>query len=617
MATDLRTILHERLVNAIRAALGDGCPADVDPLLAAAKNPKFGDFQSNAAMGLAKRIGKNPREVAEAVVACAELDDIAEPPTIAGPGFINIRLRNDAVSAALDGLDDTSLGIEPVSGDQKKTVVVDLCGVNLAKQMHVGHIRATVIGDALARLNERLGHRVFRQNHFGDWGLPIAMVTERVKRLESAGEVTLDTLTLPDLERHYRAAQAESGEGRGEWNAIQRFQLGPKAEAEWEDSYERGAAALSAAKSTLVALQSGDADTVRVWERIALVTLDACFENCRTLQANVTEEATAGESTYRDQLADVVEQLVRTGAAEESEGALVVRLDDAGINQPCLVRKSDGGYLYATFDLAAIRHRVQTLGADLVLYAVDVRQGLHFRQVFEAARKGGLLKKADGSEATLVHAAFGTILGKDNKPFKTRSGETVKLADLLDEAVERARRAVDEKNPDLPSDERERVAHDVAVAAIKYADLSSDRVKDYVFDFDQVVAFEGATGPYLQYALVRVKSILRNAAERGVDRSAWEAAPLLVEAPEERALALTLLAYPEVVRGAAAHAEPHRVCGYAYELANAFSSFFAACPVLQAEDVGLRRARLRMTALVGGVLEDALSVLGIPTPERM
>lgn len=614
MAQDLKAQLHDRLVTAIRTALGDSCPERVDPLLAPAKNPEHGDFQSNAAMGLAKQVGMKPRDVAERIVEVVDLAGIADEPMIAGPGFINIRFTPDALAHAASDLDDDTLGIAP-AGTEAMNIVVDLCGVNLAKQMHVGHIRATVIGDAIARLHERLGNNVTRQNHFGDWGLPIAMVTDRIRTKEAAGELNLDSLTVQDLEVHYRCAKVACDEGRAEWVAIEHHALGPKAEAEWEDAYARGSEALSSAKATLVALQAGDKDTIAIWERISQITLDACMETCARMQATVTPAATAGESSYRDQLAGIVDTLVSSGAAEESEGALIVRLDDIGIEQPCLIRKSDGGFLYATFDLAAIRHRVDVLKARRVYYAVDVRQSLHFKQVFGAAIKGGLTQTANGVDAELIHASFGTILGTDNKPFKSRSGDTVKLSDLLDESIERARSAVNEKNPDLDPDEREAIANDVAIAAIKYADLSSDRVKDYVFDFDTIIAFEGATGPYLQYANVRVKSILRRAHENGITE--WTSAPIVADAPEERALILALLGYPDVVRTSADLAEPHRLCNYTYELANAFSSFFSACPVLKADDASLVQSRLRLTSLVGRVLQDALTCLGIPTPERM
>lgn len=624
MTADPTAILNDRFDAAMKAAFGDDLPEGASALLSPSKNPKFGDFQANGAMGLAKRLGKPPREVAQAILEHLDIADIAEEPEIAGPGFINITLKPEALNAAIARMDSPELGIEPADDPntvfRKQTVVVDLCGVNLAKQMHVGHLRATVIGDALARLNERLGHEVIRQNHFGDWGLPIAMVTTAIKDGIDAGAIDQQHLTVADLEHHYRSAQADCAPDRRGLAAVEKYGLGPKARAELEEQVAGAEQSLARAKAALVALQAGDGDYVRVWETICRITLDACFANCAKLQANVTDEATAGESTYRDELAEIVHDLESRGVAEESDGALIVRIEDiTGIKEPCLVRKSDGGYLYATTDMAAIRRRVRKLGADRVIYAVDSRQGLHFKQVFAAAKKAGYTKliRGDG-EAELFHAAFGTVLGEDNRPFKTRSGENVRLSDLLDEAIARAEKAVAEKNPSLSEDERRKVAEAVGIGAIKYADLSSDRIKDYVFSFDRMLAFEGNTGPYLQYAQVRVRSILRKAEkEHGISEQQIAGAPLVIEQPEEKALALELLKYPSVVRGAADACEPHRLCGYLFDLATAFSSFFTACPVLKADSDELRLSRLRLASLTGRVLRDGLHCLGIAAPERM
>ncbi len=607
--------IESRVLGAMRSAFGDDLPADAAALVGPARNPEHGDFQSNAAMPLGKALGRPPREVAQGIVDRLDVSDLCDPPTVAGPGFINFRLRPDALAAALEAMDAPGLGIEPPG--TVETIVVDLCGVNLAKQMHVGHIRATVIGDALARLHERLGRRVIRQNHFGDWGLPIAMVTDAVRKAWEAGEVDLDTLTLDHLEGMYRAAQARASADRSGLAAVERFDLGPKARAELEEQVSGAEEALAEAKRALVALQRGEEPYYSVWKRISEITLEKCFENCARLHARVGPEATAGESTYRAALGEVVEDLEERGVAEESQGALVVRLEDHGIREPVLIRKSDGGYLYATTDLAAIRRRVRELGADRILYAVDARQSLHFKQVFAAADRAGYLDKPDGGKAVAIHAAFGTILGEDGRPFKTRSGENVRLSDLLDEAVDRAERAVGEKNPDLPPEERRRVAEAVGIGAIKHADLSSDRLRDYVFSFDRMLAFEGNTGPYLQYALVRIYSIFRKARERfgvGMEEATGE---FLIREPEEKAIALALLQYGGVVRSSADAAEPHRLVGYLYELATAFSGFFAACPVLQAEDEAVRASRLRLCGLTGRVLRDGLETLGLTPLERM
>jgi len=612
-------VLDERFERAIRAALGDAAPAEIQTLVKPSRGPEFGDYQSNAAMPLAKASTGNPRELAERIVAELEVSDIAGPPEIAGPGFINITIKAAALESALAAMDTARLGIDPP--ERPETIVVDLGGVNLAKVVHAGHLRSTVIGDALARLHERLGHRVIRQNHFGDWGLPIAMVVHIVRERMSAGELDLDAITVEDLQAIYRESKARAGFGQIEAKVIAKYRLGPKIEAEWEDDIALGSAFRAACGETLVKLQSGDAETLAVWERISRVTLDAWDGVCRTLRANLTDEHTAGESSYRHELPGLVRDLEERGVAVESDGALVVPLEEFGIREPCLVRKRDGGYLYATTDLAAIRRRVHELGADRVIYAVDIRQSLHFSQVFAAAEKAGYSVRGERG-ASLEHAAFGMVLGSDGRVLKSRAGETVRLADLLGEGIARARAAVAEKNPDLPADEADAVAEDVGIGAIKYADLSSDRIKDYVFDFDRMLAFEGNTGPYLQYARVRVRSIFRKAeSEFGVDPASFDAGAGLaafgIGEPEEKALALHLLRYPTAVRGAAESLEPHRLCTYLFELASLFSAFFNACPVLRAPDEATRHARLRLCALTGRVLTDGLHDLGIPAPDRM
>lgn len=616
---DPAAILRERLTDAILAALrelGIDPPEVIDPILTPSRQPKLGDFQSNAAMPLAKLAGKNPREVAQAIVRNLDVSGVGEPvgeENIAGPGFINVFLSKDALANALRAMDSKDLGISPAA--PPKTVVIDLCGVNLAKQMHVGHIRSTIIGDSIARVFTRLGHTVIRQSHLGDWGLPIAMVTDRIMRLAAQGKIDLDSVTLDDLDVHYRAAQrACKADTRG-LAVVNKYDLGPKALAELEEQVQGAEQALAQAKETLVKLQAGEPQTVAMWERLSQITVNEVVRVCALLGAIVLPEHAAGESSYRDELAGIVQDLESRGVATESKGALVVDLTDVGISEPLLVRKSDGGFLYATTDLAGIRRRVQEMGADEVVYCVDARQSLHFKQVFAGAIKAGYASKPDGSVARLEHAVFGTILGEDGKPFKTRSGENVRLAALLDEAIERAARAVAERNPDLSSTEMLGIARAVGIGAIKYADLSSDRVKDYVFSFDRMLAFEGDTGPYLQYALVRVKSIQRKAREQGVED--WSNAPLRIDTPEEKRLALVALRYPSVVESVAEALEPHRLCNYLYELAGSFSSFFTACPVLQAETDEIRASRLRLCALVGKILEDGLSILGITALERM
>lgn len=605
-------ILADRFSRAISAAFPHA--AGADPVITPSRNPKLGDYQCNGAMALAKTVGRPPREVALEIVRNVRIDDIALPLTdasVAGPGFINITLRPEALVGLLSTLDGPSLGVEPALKGQ--TIVVDLCGVNLAKQMHVGHLRATVIGDSLARVFSRLGAAVIRQNHVGDWGLPIAMVTGRLQDMQAAGQ-DIKRLDLDAIEKIYKAAQKDCDADERGLAAVRRFNLGPKAAAELEEQVAGANEALARAKSTLLRLQAHDPATVAVWQRIVDVTMEACLAACRRLNTLVTAESSAGESSYAQELAPLVQDLVDRAIAVESEGALVVRVE--GLEEPCIVRKSDGGFLYATTDLAAIRRRVQKLGAARVVYCVDARQALHFKQVFGAATRAGYsTRPGAAAPSTLEHAGFGMVLGEDGRPFKTRSGENVKLSDLIDEAHDRAERVVAEKNPDLSPAERSAVAEAVGVAAIKYADLSNDRVKDYVFSFDRMLAFEGNTGPYLLYALVRTRRIFVEAAERAIAVNA--AAPVHPSAKAEKDLALTLLRYPGVVRSVAASLEPHRLCQYLYELSQAFSTFYNECHVLNAPDEPTRQSRLRLCRIAERILADGLTVLGVRLLDRM
>lgn len=619
-AFDPVVVLSERFGAAIARAFPDVVAqndAARDPQISASRNPKFGDFQCNAAMSLAKLVGKPPREVAKALLQHTRIDDIAEPLTeanIAGPGFINITLRSDALATLLGALDTPALGID-ASAAQNRTVVVDLCGVNLAKQMHVGHLRATIIGDCLARVLERLGWRVIRQNHVGDWGLPIAMVTAKLITLRDAGQ-DIAHLSLDALEKLYKAAQKECDADERGLAAAKKFGLGPKVLAELEAQTSGANESLARAKQTLLKLQSHDPDTTAVWQRIVDVTMSECLKTCARLNTIVTAEHSAGESSYAEELAGVVDDLVKRGIAEASEGALVIRVE--GLEEPCIIRKSDGGFLYATTDMAAIRRRVQKLGASRVIYCVDSRQSLHFKQVFGAAIKAGYATvPATGQTAELRHAGFGSVLGEDGKPLKTRSGENVKLASLIDEAIERAGAAVRSRDHEVPltDDEMARIADAVGIAAVKYADLSNDRIKDYVFSYDRMLAFEGNTGVYLLNALVRIRQIFVKARERAVNIE--PGAPLRLIAPHEKSLALNLLRYPGVLRSVADTLEPHRLCGYLYDLAQSFSSFYNECHVLNAPDDATRQSRLHLCRLTERILADGLTLLGVRLLDRM
>lgn len=609
----------DAVADAFRRAISDAFGLDnADPLVGPARNApngkKFGDFQSNAAMPLGKRLGKKPREVAAAIVEKLDLGDLAEPVTeasIAGPGFINVTLRPAALGDLLARLDTPELGVEAPA--QPITAVVDLCGVNLAKQMHVGHLRSNSIGDAIARVLERAGHNVVRQNHVGDWGLPIAMVTGKLKAEHDAGRLDLDQLDLDTLNRIYRDAQLECKADKRGLAAVRRFDMGPKAEAELEEQVASAEDALADAKETLVKLQNHDPETEAVWRRIERTTMAVCLDVCQRLHTKVTEADSAGESSYRTELAGIVEDLESRGIAEESDGALVVRVE--GIGEPCLIRKRDGGFLYATTDIAAIRRRVQKLGAARVVYCVDARQSLHFRQVFGASIKAGYATLPDGSTASLEHAAFGSVLGEDNKPLKTRSGENVKLDDLLAEAVDRARDAITARGDGSDVENADATAEAVGIAAIKYADLQTERSKDYVFSFDRMVSFEGNTGPYLLYARARINRIIEKAAEKGIEPDG--SAPIVIAEEAEKSLALALLGYPRTIAGFAEGLEPHRLCAYLYDLAVAFSRFYDACHVLNAEDESIRASRLRLVALTRRVLTDGMETLGLPMVDRM
>ena len=607
-ACDPATELDARFRAAIRAATG----TDADPAIRASGNAKFGDYQVNAAMALAKELGRNPREVAEAILKAADLAGIATTCEVAGPGFINVTLERAAIEARLGALASSpSLGV-PAPVDPH-AVVIDLCGVNVAKQMHVGHLRATIIGDSLARVFERLGRKVWRENHLGDWGLPIAMTLAKLIREKR----DFARLTLDDLNAAYRGAQKETA--TDDLDAAHEFRCGPHRVIELELQYEPSRTAMEDAKRTLVRLQSGDAEIVRLWERLIEVTMEQVYEAGRTLNVKLGPENNRGESFFRDRLAGVVDAFKSSGLAKSDKGAMVVPFADR--ERPLLIQKSDGGFLYATTDLAAVRFRTFELDGDLVVYVVDARQRDHFRDVFDAARLIGWSKTKDGTESTLVHLGFGAVLGPDKKPLKTRSGENFTLKDLLDEACERGatevmRRAADPNAPThgLAESELRAIGAAVGIAAVKYADLSGDLTKDYVFDLDRMIAFEGDTGPYLQYAHARIASILSKSGEPA-ERIAR--APIALAEPAERALALHILRYPQMVLDVGRSLETNRVGLYLRTLAELFNAFYQSCPVLKADDADARLARLRLCSVARTVLADGLSLYGIIAPERM
>ena len=575
------------LSSAIAAALGEDY-RDIDLQIRPSQDPKFGDYQANFAMKLAKQMGSNPRELASKVAdaAAEELAAIAKPLEVAGPGFINIRLKNEAIAQMLVAMHNPALGVTKLKDSH--TVVIDMCSVNVAKQMHVGHLRSTIIGDALARILERVGRTVLRENHLGDWGLPIAMVLHELKETNT----NLDTLKLPELDNVYRKAQQKAKD---------------------DDAF------LEAAKTTLVSLQNSDAQLVKDWHKLINCTLTALYEALEILNVKLGEENNRGESYYRDKLPGVVEAFTKAKLAKEDDGAMVVPFETR--ERPLLIQKSDGGYLYATTDLAAIKLRTSESNANRIIYVVDARQRDHFRDVFDAAKLIGWDKTPDSARAELWHIPFGSVLGKDKRPLKTRSGENVTLRSLLDEACERGqtevkKRAADPKAPThgLSEAELKEIGTAVGIGAIKYADLSNDLVRDYVFDMDRMVTFEGKTGPYLQYAHARICSIF---AKAGIDGDALCSEQFAINEPAERQLALALLRYPDIVIDVARTLEPHRLCTYLYELADAYSSFYEQCPVLKAETESIKRSRLKLCHLARNVLNDGLDLLGIKAPTRM
>ena len=608
MSTNIQQQIGESLKEAFGAVLGLP-PSEIDPVIRHAQNADIADFQANGAMALGKRHGQSPRELAEKVVGVVDFGTFADVPEVAGPGFINIRISDGTITSLVEEMDTDDLGV--ALDDNPHAVAIDLCGVNVAKQLHVGHLRATIIGDSIARMYERVGRKVFRENHLGDWGLPIAMVLEQ---LLSSG-VNLDTLSLEDLNSAYKNAQlVAKDELRGEKTA-KAMQAGPHRLIEIEEQNTGAIAAQTAAKKLLNALQQGDESLLKDWQKLIDCTMKSVYESLDLLHVNIGPENNRGESFYCDRLGGVVDSFIERGLAEEDGGAIVVRFKNR--ERPMLIRKSDGGFLYATTDLAAIKFRTQELRADRVVYVVDARQRDHFKDLFDAARLIGWDKTPDGATSDLVHVPFGSVLGADKSPLKTRSGSSVTLSSLLHEAVERGTcevigRSKDPKSPThgMDEDELRTIGRQIGIGAIKYADLSNDLVRDYVFDMDRMVAFEGNTGPYIQYACARISSLIR-----GGDLQ--KDAPLQIVEAQERALALKLLQYNTVLHDAIAHLEPHRLCTWLHELTEAFSAFYQSCPVLKSEDGGTKRSRLRLADITRRVIVDGLGVLGIECPDKM
>lgn len=581
----MKNLISQLLASAVSSLQSQGVlPDDIQPSIQVeiARDKAHGDFASNLAMTLAKAARMKPRDLAEQLIAALPAHEAVSDVSIAGPGFINFFQNRQWLAANLDrALTDPRLAIPVAEPTQK--VVVDYSSPNLAKEMHVGHLRSTIIGDAVVRVLERLGHTVVRQNHVGDWGTQFGMLLAYLEEQSVDAEAE-----LADLENFYRQAK-------------QRFDESP----EFADR----------ARERVVQLQAGDTACLALWERFNRISLGHCQAVYDRLGVSLTPADVRGESAYNDKLASVVEALQAKGLLTESQGARCVFLDEfkntEGNPLPVIIQKAGGGYLYATSDLAAMRYRHEQLHADRVLYFVDQRQALHFQQVFKVARLAGFVPET----MQLEHMGFGTMNGADGKPFKTRDGGTVKLVDLLDEAEERAHQLVSHKNPDLDAAELRQIARAVGIGAVKYADLSKHRSSDYNFNFELMLSFEGNTAPYLMYAYTRVASVFRK-----LDRSMTnveDLGPMQLQQPAEVELAAHLAQFAQTLDYVAREGTPHVLCHYIYELAGRFSSFYEQCPILAAEQPADRDSRLRLAALTGRTLRQGLTLLGIDTLERM
>ncbi len=568
---------YDVLLERLQAAFERIAPGS-DPVL---RHSDRGDYQANGVMGVAKELGRPPREIAQELVRGLQIDDIAEV-EIAGPGFLNLTLTTTFLETQLRHLlKDPRMGV--ASTAHPKKVVIDYSAPNVAKEMHVGHLRSTVIGDALARMYRFAGHQVIARNHVGDWGTNFGMLIEHL--IDLGEHAAMASLSIGDLDSFYRAARAKF---------------------DADDAFKERS------RNRVVSLQAGDPETRRLWAILVNESVAYFAEVYAKLDVTLAPEDIVGESYYNDMLGDVVRDLDQAGLLVESGGALCVFppgfTNRDGEPMPVMVQKSDEGYGYATTDLAAVRDRVRALGADEILYVVGAPQGQHLEMIYAVARMAGWLPDS----VRVEHVAFGNVLGPDRKMFKSRSGETVKLVGLLDEAIERADVALAARQSDLSLEERQHLATQIARAAVKYADLSTERQRDYIFDLERMIAFEGDTGPYLQYAHARLRSIFRRLG------ALWEPGDVsftLASTPE-RHLALGVLAFPEAFASSLAGLQPHRLCVYLFDLAQRFTSFYEACPVLSVEPP-LRDERLALCEVTARTLSLGLSLLGIEAPDRM
>ncbi|EHZ1464189.1 TPA: arginine--tRNA ligase [Salmonella enterica subsp. enterica serovar Muenchen] len=576
---NIQALLSEKVSQAMIAA---GAPADCEPQVRQSAKVQFGDYQANGMMAVAKKLGMAPRQLAEQVLTHLDLSGIASKVEIAGPGFINIFLEPAFLAEQVQqALASDRLG---VSQPTRQTIVVDYSAPNVAKEMHVGHLRSTIIGDAAVRTLEFLGHHVIRANHVGDWGTQFGML---IAWLEKQQQENAGDMALADLEGFYRDAKKH---------------------------YDEDEAFAERARNYVVKLQSGDTYFREMWRKLVDITMTQNQITYDRLNVTLTRDDVMGESLYNPMLPGIVADLKAKGLAVESEGATVVFLDEfknkEGDPMGVIIQKKDGGYLYTTTDIACAKYRYETLHADRVLYYIDSRQHQHLMQAWTIVRKAGYVPDS----VPLEHHMFGMMLGKDGKPFKTRAGGTVKLADLLDEALERARRLVAEKNPDMSADELEKLANAVGIGAVKYADLSKNRTTDYIFDWDNMLAFEGNTAPYMQYAYTRVLSVFRKA---DIDEQALASAPVIISEDREAQLAARLLQFEETLTVVAREGTPHVMCAYLYDVAGLFSGFYEYCPILSAENDAIRNSRLKLAQLTAKTLKLGLDTLGIETVERM
>lgn len=572
------------LTDIFKAAIQEvfGPEAAVDPMIQKAAQADFGDYQANFAMRLAKQLQKKPIDIANAVVAQIDKNPMFEKLVPSGPGFINIFLANTFLSEQLETYtNDPRLGIEQTATEQK--VVVDYANANVAKEMHVGHIRSIVIGDAIVRILGFLGQDVVKQSHLGDWGTQFGMLIEY---LIETGDVNRPH-SVSDLDPLYKKSK---------------------------ERFDNDAAFADKARSRVVALQAGDKETLAIWQQLVKESLTYFQKIYDKLDVLMLEEDARGESYYNSMLPDVISTLTQQGLVETNEGAKVIFLDGFtgpnGNPLPMIIQKKDGGYLYATTDLAAAKFRIETLKSNRIIYLTDARQRQHFDMLFAALRKA----KWAPEHIRLEHVFFGAILGSDNKPFKTRSGESIKLISLLDEAENRARALAQEKNPTLSQEELNEIAHSIGIGALKYADLRADKVKDYVFDWDKLLSFEGNTAPYLQNAYVRIRAIFRKG---NIQSAQLDQATIQLTDEVEHTLAVKLLAFGDVIYAVADNLSLHSLCDYLYDLAATYHRFYEHCPILSTEDKTIRESRLLLSDLTARTLKLGLDLLGIKTLEKM